>query len=72
MGVESSMLFMLAGLALAIFTMLTVFGTDTAPIVTATPFRDRPTVEPVVEIDIAPPSTNNVPAGDRTATETRE
>ncbi len=69
-GVEYSMLFMLAGLALSVFTMLSLIG-DGAPTVSAkavVPER----VPPEPELDFAPPSVPVQPASDRTATVVEE
>ena len=64
-GVEYSMLFMLGGLALAVFTMLSFIG-DVTPTVDAKAVTERAPAEP--ELDFAPSSTPVVPAKYRTAT----
>ena len=66
-GVEYSMLFMLAGLTLAVFMMLSLLG-NSAPKVDAKVVIERVLAVPEPELDFAPPSVPAAPAEDRTAT----
>ena len=70
-GVEYSMLFMLAGLTLAVFTMLSLVG-DNAPKVDAKTVVDRVPSAPEPELDFAPASVSVAPAENRTATVVEE